>query len=90
MCQPALAYQGDAPSDTQVRHMMMRDSIAAYPGRCPCPYNRARNGSRCGRQSAWSRPGGYAPLCYERDISDRMVEKYRKEHGPGKAATQRH
>ena len=44
------------------------ESIANYPGSCPCPYSRASNGSKCGKRSAWSKPGGYEPLCYESDI----------------------
>jgi uncharacterized protein YraI len=35
-----------------------------YTGRCDCPYDRKRNGHRCGGTSAWSRPGGRSPLCY--------------------------
>lgn len=50
---PALAFQPDA----QIRQRLIQESIAAYPGPCPCPYSRARNGSQCGRRSAYSRPG---------------------------------
>lgn len=35
-----------------------------YVGRCDCPYDVARNGSRCGGRSAYSRPGGRSPVCY--------------------------
>jgi len=34
----------------------------------------------CGKRSAWSKAGGYAPLCYESDIIDEMVKEYRKIH----------
>jgi len=68
-------------SDTQVRQAMIRESLASYPGNCPCPYNADRAGHSCGRRSAYSRPGGYAPLCYPRDISKGQVESYRREHG---------
>lgn len=74
---PAQLAQQTRISDAQVRKQMIRASIAAYPGSCPCPYNAARNGSRCGKRSAWSRPGGYAPLCYPKDISDEMLRSYR-------------
>jgi len=67
--------------DAKVREVMIRESIASYSGSCPCPYNQARNGSACGKRSAWSRPGGYAPLCYPSDISDKMVEQFRRQHG---------
>ncbi len=65
-------------SDSQVKQLMIQDSIASYSGHCPCPYNVASNGSSCGRRSAYLRPGGAAPLCYERDISKQMVDSYRK------------
>lgn len=35
-----------------------------YYGTCDCPYDRAKNGSRCGGRSAYSRPGGRSPVCY--------------------------
>jgi hypothetical protein len=65
-------------SDSTIRQRMITESIQSYPGSCPCPYNTARNGSSCGRRSAYSRPGGYAPLCYARDISKAQVEEYRR------------
>ena len=69
-----------ALTDAQIRKILIEESIAAYPGNCPCPYNTARNGSRCGGRSAWSRPGGAAPLCYPKDVSDDMVQAYRGDH----------
>ena len=66
-------------STAQVKQKIIADSIAAYPGRCPCPYNATRNGSACGGRSAWSRQGGYAPICYEREISSEMVMKWRQD-----------
>lgn len=68
-----------ALSDAQVRQILIDESIAAYSGNCPCPYNTARNGSRCGKRSAYSRPGGEAPLCYPKDVTDEMVKAYRDE-----------
>ena len=73
--------QAQQLTDDQVRRAIIRDSMASYPGSCPCPYNRAKNGSRCGKRSAYSRPGGYAPLCYPHDISDEMVRSYRQRKG---------
>ncbi|MFM2088961.1 MAG: hypothetical protein RLZZ237_3830, partial [Pseudomonadota bacterium] len=63
------------------RQQIINASIASYPGRCPCPYNSAKNGSACGGRSAWSRPGGYAPICYEREITGEMVRQWRQENG---------
>lgn len=33
-------------------------------GRCECPYDVMRNGKLCGGRSAYSRPGGHKPRCY--------------------------
>jgi hypothetical protein len=67
-------------SDAQVKKLLIDESIAAYDGNCPCPYSRARNGSRCGRRSAYSREGGAAPICFAADVSAEMVAAYRQEH----------
>ena len=69
-----------AQTDAEVRKTMIQQSIAEYPGNCPCPYNSASNGSRCGGRSAWSRSGGYAPLCYDADITDEMVQSWQRRH----------
>lgn len=65
-------------SDSQIKELIIRDSIGQYSGNCPCPYNHASNGSRCGGRSAYSRPGGASPICYVNQISDEMVEVYRR------------
>lgn len=57
-------------SDSEVQRAI-RQSIAAYPGSCPCPYNVDRAGRRCGARSAHSKPGGAAPLCYPADVRRR-------------------
>jgi len=67
-------------SDAQIRKILIDESIAAYEGNCPCPYSTARNGSRCGKRSAYSRPGGAAPLCYAKDVTEAMVREYRNSH----------
>lgn len=67
-------------SDEQIRTILIKESIAAYDGNCPCPYSRARNGSLCGKRSAYSREGGAAPLCYAKDVSAEMVQRYRDEN----------
>ncbi len=63
--------------DEQVKQQIIQESIDSYPGNCPCPYNHARNGSRCGKRSAWSRAGGYAPICYKEEITGEMVSEWR-------------
>lgn len=71
---PAFAVQSDA----QIRQSIIRDSIASYPGPCACPYSVMRNGRACGGRSAYSRPGGYAPICYPRDVSQAEIANYRR------------
>lgn len=68
-----------ALSDAQIRQILIDESIAAYSGNCPCPYSTARNGSRCGKRSAYSREGGAAPLCYAKDVTEEMVSTYRDQ-----------
>lgn len=69
-----------AQSDAQIKQQIIRQSIAAYPGPCPCPYSVMRNGRSCGGRSAYSRPGGYAPICYPADISQADVAAWRAAH----------
>jgi hypothetical protein len=77
----AAATDGKKPlSDAQIKKILIDESIAAYQGNCPCPYSTARNGSRCGKRSAWSRAGGAEPLCYANDVSAEMVQDYRNGH----------
>ena len=66
-----------AQSDEAIKQKIIQQSIQTYSGNCPCPYNTARNGSRCGKRSAYNRVGGAAPLCYPEDVSDRMVKEFK-------------
>jgi hypothetical protein len=68
-------------TDDQVKQQIIAESIASYPGNCPCPYNRAANGSKCGKRSAWSRAGGYSPICYPEEVTTEMVSAWRINHG---------
>ena len=69
-----------AVTDQEVRDMLIKESLQSYPGPCPCPYNTMRNGRSCGGHSAYSKPGGYSPLCYQKDIPDQIVQAYRAKH----------
>ncbi|RFF65933.1 hypothetical protein D0A40_18265 [Xanthomonas campestris pv. raphani] len=74
----ALAKESStALSDAKIKTLLIQQSINGYPGNCPCPYNAARNGSNCGGRSAYSRGGGYAPLCYPKDVTNARVAEYR-------------
>lgn len=45
---------------------------------CACPDDTMRNGRACGGRSAYSRPGGAAPVCYPHDVTAAMIESYRQ------------
>jgi len=72
-------------TDAQVKQEIIRESIASYAGSCPCPYNSDRAGRSCGRRSAYSRPGGASPVCYDGDVTAKMVSDWRSAHGEGAA-----
>jgi len=65
-------------SDDEVRQRIIAESIQAYPGNCACPYSTMRNGARCGGRSAYSKPGGRAPICYADDVTDAMVARWKQ------------
>lgn len=67
-------------SDDEIKQKLIEASISAYSGSCACSYNQARNGSRCGGRSAWSKPGGAEPLCYKNDVSEEEVNAWRRAH----------
>jgi hypothetical protein len=69
--------------DAQVKQAIIQESLATYPSNCPCPYNVDRRGHSCGRRSAYSRPGGYAPICYATQVTPAMMTDYRRSHGVG-------
>jgi hypothetical protein len=67
-------------TDHQIAMIIVQVSRGAYyqSGRlCVCPEDLARNGSRCGRRSAYSRPGGAEPYCYVTDVPKEKIEAYR-------------
>jgi len=61
----------------QIRQDIIKQSIASYKGSCPCPYSVDRAARMCGRRSAYSKPGA-SPICYEKDVTQKMVDEYRK------------
>jgi len=69
-------------TDLEIRRMLIAESLAAYSGSCPCPYFTDRAGRSCGRRSAYSRPGGYSPLCYPTDVSVEQVQEVREKNKP--------
>lgn len=65
------------PESTIIQRII-EESLASYPSSCACPYNTDRGGRRCGKRSAYSKPGGYAPICYAEDVSQTMIDAYRR------------
>ena len=55
-----------------------RDQYHATGRPCACPDDSMRNGRACGARSAYSRPGGAAPLCYPSDVTAAMIDAYRQ------------
>jgi choline dehydrogenase-like flavoprotein len=72
-----VAAPAAAQTDAAIRQQIIRQSIASYPGNCPCPYNSDRAGRRCGGRSAYSRPGGQAPKCFPEDVSAAEVRAHK-------------
>ncbi|MGB1310171.1 MAG: hypothetical protein ACPG47_03125 [Leucothrix sp.] len=64
-------------STNSIKKILIQRSHAYYKGNCPCPYNQTKRGRSCGKRSAYSRPGGASPLCYNRDVTAKMVSDYR-------------
>jgi hypothetical protein len=74
-----MAGQATKKTDAEIKQLLIKESIAAYKGSCPCPYNTDKAGKSCGARSAYSKPGGASPLCYENDVTQKMVDDYRKK-----------
>jgi hypothetical protein len=64
-----------AETNEQIKQKLIQQSIEQYPGNCPCLYNTDRAGRRCGGRSAYNRAGGYSPLCYPNDVTQKMVDQ---------------
>ena len=65
---------------SEIKQRIIKESIESYPGNCPCPYNYASNGSSCGGRSAYSREGGYEPICYPKDVTPQMIKEYKSNN----------
>ena len=75
---PAAEQPDAAPlADAAVIKQIIDESRAGYPGPCPCPYDRNRAGRKCGGSSAYSKPGGYSPICFAQQVTPAMIERRR-------------
>lgn len=85
---PAAASETAKPARTievltaaAIAALLIEESRRAYHAQghpCACPDDRMRNGRACGGQSAYSKPGGAAPLRYPADVSEAMIKAYRE------------
>lgn len=76
LCSNAVALYGQ--TNDQIKQAIIDESVQNYSGNCPCPYNTDRAGRRCGKRSAYSRPGGESPVCYPEDVTIEMIEHYKR------------
>ena len=58
------------------KKQMIQYSIEQYSGSCPCPYSVTRSGRKCGKRSAYSKPGGADPYCFKSDITKAKAIKF--------------
>lgn len=68
-------------SDDEIAKAIIQESIANYSGACACPYSTMKNGRSCGKRSAYSKPGGEAPVCYREDVKEEEISWWRGNNG---------
>ena len=67
-------------TDAAVMAAVIAGSIAAYKAMgkpCACPSDTMKNGRACGGNSAYSRPGGFKPLCFPTDVTADIIATWR-------------
>jgi hypothetical protein len=77
---PGSGAKQAALTDQEISELIVHRSRQSYhsTGRpCACPDDLARNGTRCGMRSAYSRPGGASPKCYLLDITTADIAAFR-------------
>jgi hypothetical protein len=70
-------------SDDEIAKAIVQGSRQEYYATghpCACPDDLMHNGRRCGKVSAYVRPGGAEPLCYVSDVTKGMIDTYRARH----------
>lgn len=63
--------------DTVLIQRIIAESLDSYPSSCACPYSRDRAGRRCGKRSAYSKPGRIFAVCFPGDVTKAMIEAFR-------------
>jgi hypothetical protein len=74
---PTLVFASQQLSDAQIRAAVVKESIAKYKGACPCPYSTHPDGTQCGHRSAFHKDPAAKPLCYEINVTLKMVDEHR-------------
>ena len=75
----SLSGQATKKTDSEIRQILIKESIAKYSGSCPCPESLDCARKKCGARSAYSKAGGKSVLCYESDVTQEMVDKFREK-----------
>ncbi|GAW46175.1 hypothetical protein FA893_03535 [Photobacterium damselae subsp. piscicida] len=70
------SFSISAKTNSKIKQEIIKQSIRSYSGQCPV----TSNGSRCGKRSAWSKPGGYSPICYEREVTHEMISRWKRSN----------
>jgi hypothetical protein len=76
---PTIAISQPNPcrlTDRQIAEIIVERSRRDYRHSCPCPDDHARNGSLCGKRSAYSRRGRPPPYCYVSDVPDATIRAF--------------
>ena len=74
---PTLAFANKPMSDSQIRSAIVKESVAKYKGACPCPYSTHPDGTQCGHRSAFHKNPATKPICYEINVTLKMIDEYR-------------
>jgi hypothetical protein len=74
---PAFAESVPEPHAT-----IIAQSVAAYPGPCACPWSTKKDGRKCGKASAYSKPGGKRLICFAEDVTAEDLAAFQPEAKP--------
>ncbi len=70
------AFALDTQPATQAIILKCSEIYKASGHPCPCPFDTAKNGSACGKRSAYDKPGGAAPICFAKDVTPEMLKAW--------------
>ena len=76
-----LSVADDGISDKEIKMILIHQSIQEYGKSCPCPYSKSPKGGQCGLNSAYSKTGRLAILCYPSNVNKTMIKEYRDKNG---------